>query len=113
MFERCMNAAPRREQQANPIMPLTSRCQPLLVNTASPDHQGYLVLVDDHLVAVLVRLEPDEHLAPELRERWFVEAGFGPCQVRGRTWSFASPADALGWARQQVEEHARESLIPN
>jgi len=91
----------------------TSHGQPLLVNTASRDQQGCLVFVDDQLVAVLVRLEPDEHLEPELWERWFVEAGFGPCRGRPRTSSFASPADALGWARQRVEQHAREDLVLN
>lgn len=95
------------------IMLPTSRCEPLLVNTASPDRQGCLILVDDQLVAIIVRIERTEHLEPELWERWFLEAGFGPCQAPTLNSSFASPAEALDWACRQVEQRAREALTWN
>lgn len=91
----------------------TSRCEPLLVNTASLDQKGCLILVDDQLVAIIVRIERDERLEPELWERWFLEAGFGPCQAPTLNSSFASPAEALDWARQQVQQRARERLTLN
>ncbi|TGE01007.1 hypothetical protein EU555_05205 [Methylobacterium nonmethylotrophicum] len=91
----------------------TSRCEPLLVNTAGLDQQGCLILVNNQLVAVIVRIERDEHLDPELWERWFLEAGFGPCRAPTLNSSFASPAEALDWARQQVEQRAREGLTVN
>jgi hypothetical protein len=42
--------------------------------SAGPDHEGCLVLVDDCLVAVLVRLS-DWH--GDAAGSWFYEAGFG------------------------------------
>ncbi|ACA15133.1 conserved hypothetical protein [Methylobacterium sp. 4-46] len=82
----------------------------MLVNTAGPDHQGCLLFVDRRLVAVLVRLEQDAFLDPEFWGHWFLEAGFGPCQPRGRAPSFATTDEALGWARQQVEQYVREAV---
>ncbi len=48
-----------------------------LVNTLSDDVEGKLVRADGHLVAVLVRMDAVEH--GDLRGRWLLEAGFGPC----------------------------------
>ncbi len=85
-------------------MSLTSRCQPALVDTGSADEQGCLVFVDDRLVAVLVCLEPDEHVEPGFWHRWFVEAGFGPCQPDNGDRIFASQDEAVAWARERVSQ---------
>jgi hypothetical protein len=47
------------------------------VDTSSSDQEGRLVLADDHLVAVLVRLDGAEHGSD--CGRWLLEAGFGRC----------------------------------
>lgn len=46
--------------------------QPILVDTASPDQVGMLVIANGLLVAVLVRLDAPEH---ERRGAWFMEVG--------------------------------------
>ena len=54
--------------------------QPIRVRTDGGSQEGRLVLADGVLVAVFVRVSPEEiagddhHLAG-----WFLEAGFGPC----------------------------------
>lgn len=92
------------------MTPHTSRCEPLLVNTASPDEQGYLILVDNKLVAVVVRVERDDELDDTLWERWCLEAAFGPCQYAGASLTFAAPEEALAWAIGCVEAYQRGQL---
>lgn len=55
-------------------------CRPTLVDTASPDERGCLVLADGRLVAVLVRVA-GSHAGPgeAAQSGWQMEAGFGPC----------------------------------
>lgn len=73
--------------------------QPILVNTSSRDTEGCLVLVDAHLVAVLVRLDGEEH--GPLRGSWLLEAGFGPCaKIQD---AFPTLWDARIWIRAQLE----------
>jgi hypothetical protein len=48
--------------------------RPIKVATGSADEEGRLVLVEDRLVAVLVRLEDSGHGAA--RGQWCLEAGF-------------------------------------
>ena len=62
------------------VSPLTLR--PVVVETGSADEEGRLVFAHDRLVAVLVRLSAAAHPDPALRDRWFLEAGFGPCAAR-------------------------------
>jgi hypothetical protein len=88
----------------------TTRCEPLLVNTASPDEQGYLLFVDNKLVAVLVRVERDDELDGTLWGRWCLEAAFGPCHHVGTSLTFAAPEEALEWAAACVEAHQRGQL---
>ncbi|ACA21001.1 conserved hypothetical protein [Methylobacterium sp. 4-46] len=89
----------------------SAHCQPVLLNTASPDHQGCLLFVDERLVAVVTRLKEGEGRQPEHRGRWFLEAGFGPCQRGADAPCFASCDEALSWARQQVEQRVRKALL--
>ena len=62
------------------VTPLTLR--PVLVETGSADEDGRLVFARDRLVAVLVRLSAAAHPDSGLRDKWFVEAGFGPCAAQ-------------------------------
>ena len=48
--------------------------QPVRVANSAADEDGLLVLVEDRLVAVLVRLSDANEVAPG---EWFLEAGFG------------------------------------
>ena len=72
-------------------MGLLSTLQAVTVETGSADEDGRLVFVNDRLLAILVRLERDDHVEPEFWGRWFLEAGFGPCHGSGsETMLFAS-----------------------
>jgi len=66
----------------------------LSVLTGSGDIQGELLMVDEQLAAVVVRLEDAEH--GPMRGAWFLEAGFGPCAVAGGVY-FASLDEAAEW----------------
>ena len=66
--------------------------QPIEVLTASEDREGYLVLVNGKLAAVLVRLSDEAH-KPLLRGAWYIEAGFG--LLDGRHELFASLQEAI------------------
>ncbi len=73
---------------------------PMPVHTGSGDQEGKLVLVDDRLVAVLVRLDDQAHAG--LVGAWFLEAGFGPCACV--TPPIFNNLDAVQeWIRQQFE----------
>lgn len=56
-----------------------------------------MVLVNGRLVAILVHLS-EQYEDPELRGRWFVEAGFGP--LFGKHEIFSTPEEAEAWIRQ-------------
>ena len=78
------------------------KCRPILVNTASPDEKGCLVLADGCLVAVLVRVADtnDEQDGNKL-SGWQMEAGFGRCAVPVQPL-FSTLADAIAWMRMQL-----------
>ena len=78
--------------------------RPIRINTGSSDTDGRLVLADDRLVAVFVRLTGEEH--GPLRGSWALEAGFGPCQALA-TGGFETLRQAGEWVRAQL---AAESL---
>lgn len=85
-------------RHSNPSQRLPAfECRPVLVNTASPDEKGCLIMIDGRLVAVLV------HVAGTGVERdreklsgWYVEAGFGRCAVPAPPL-FGTLADAVTW----------------
>jgi hypothetical protein len=68
------------------------------------DTEGSLVLHDGQLVAVLARLDGDSH-DPELKGRWHLEAGLGPCQAIG-TWLFENLEEAARWAFDRVQTNS-------
>lgn len=86
-----------------PSRPLPAfECRPILVNTASPDEKGCLVLADGRLVSVLVRVAGagGEQGGQEL-SGWHMEAGFGRCAV-SVPLLFDTLAAAIVWMRTQL-----------
>lgn len=82
--------------------PLAIECRPILVNTASPDENGCLVLADGCLVAVLVRVaDAGDEQDREKLSGWQMEAGFGCCAVPVLPL-FDRLADAVAWMRMQL-----------
>lgn len=76
--------------------------KPVVVNTGFGGQDGLLVFVNKQLVAVLVVLNLDHEEDTTLKGRWFLEAGFGPCQAWNRGHVFATQDEALTWVRDQV-----------
>lgn len=77
-------------------------CRPTLVDTASPDEKGCLVLADGRLVAVLVRVAGTHIKQGGVKlSGWQMEAGFGQCAVPVPPL-FDSLADAATWIRTQL-----------
>jgi hypothetical protein len=75
---------------------------PIRVLTDSEDRDGCLVLVDEDLAGVLVRLSADH--GPDCEGQWFLEAGFGRFGDNGRVF------DTLDSARLWVRERASRGL---
>jgi hypothetical protein len=63
--------------------------------------EGYLVLHDDVLVAVISHLQ--ETVDGELRDSWYVEAGFGPCDGLLPAPIFKSRDEAERWVLARVQ----------
>ncbi len=61
-------------------MPPTITLQSMPVLIDGYDAEGRLVLADDQLAAVIVRLDGEAHEIAA-RGRWRLEAGFGKCDV--------------------------------
>jgi len=76
--------------------------QPVEVDTGTSDRDGFLVFVDNALVAVLVRLEDKEHGA--MRGQWLLEVGFGRCNATPQTSVFKSPDDAQKWVLKRLSK---------
>ena len=62
------------------------------------DSEGNLVLADNQLAAVIVRLDGQTH-DPEHKGLWHLEAGFGKCSVRDAPL-FKTPEEAGRWVEQ-------------
>jgi hypothetical protein len=62
------------------------------------DTDGYLVLADNQLAAVIVRLD-GSHRDPEHKGWWHLEAGFGKCNIRDAPL-FKTPDEAGTWVKQ-------------
>ncbi len=85
-------------------MSLNISSQSIGVLIDNQDSQGSLILADNQLVAVLVRLDSENHPA-EIRGRWRLVVGFGKCNVLGPP-VFKTPEEAAAW----VEQRLRSSL---
>jgi hypothetical protein len=73
-------------------MALDISSQPMRVLIDGHDSEGNLVLADNQLAAVIVRLD-GEHHDPEHKRLWHLEAGFGKCGLRDAPL-FTTPDEA-------------------
>ena len=80
--------------------------QPIQVGTTCDDEDGRLVLAEDRLVAVLVRLE--DVMLDGARGRWHLEAGFGRC-TGAQPAPFADLEEATAWVAARLEGATRAS----
>ena len=78
--------------------------QPLRVLIDGHDSEGYLVLSDRQLAAVIVRLDGETH-DPAHKGFWNLEAGFGKCNVRDAPL-FRTPEEAGAWVEQILTRKA-------
>lgn len=90
---------------AKPSRPLPAfECRPILVDTASLDEKGCLVLAGNRLVAVLVRVaRMDVEQDRKEPSGWHMEAGFGPCAVPvPPLFDTLADAVAVAWMRTRL-----------
>ncbi len=84
--------------------------KPVRVGAGTCDEDGRMVLVNGKLVAILVHLT-GPYETPALRDKWFVEAGFGPLSDKHELFSTWEEAEA--WVHQHCQaEHKRGSGRP-
>ena len=73
------------------------------------DSEGRLVLADDQLAAVIVRLDGEAHDVAQ-KGLWHLEAGFGKCAAPpsgAPLW--ATPEEAGLWVRKQLGDDPRRT----
>ena len=85
-------------------MPLDITFIPMRVLIDGHDSEGYLVLADNQLAAVFVRLD-GEHHDLERGGLWHLEAGFGKCNTRDVPL-FKTPDEASAWVEQSLTRKA-------
>jgi hypothetical protein len=86
-------------------MTLDISFQPMRVLIDGHDSEGRLILADNQLAAVIVRLD-GEHHEPEHKGWWHLEAGFGKCDVRVAPQTFKTPDEAGAWVEQTLTRKA-------
>jgi hypothetical protein len=74
---------------------------PMRVLIDGDDSQGNLILADNQLAAVIVRLDGEYH-DPEHKGLWHLEAGFGKCSVLVAPPAFTTPKEAGAWVEQTL-----------
>ena len=74
---------------------------PVQLATLRGSEEGQLVMVDEALAAVLVRILPEPNERPE--EGWFLQVGFGPCNREGLI--FPTLEAAAAWTLAQFAAH--------
>ena len=79
-------------------MTLKISFQPMRVLIDGHDTDGYLVLADNQLAAVIVRLDGQTH-DPEHKGWWHLEAGFGKCNIQSAPL-VKTPDEAGAWVQQ-------------
>ncbi len=85
-------------------MPLDISFQPMRVLIDGHDSAGKLVLADDQLAAVFVRLDGTHH-DPEHKGWWHLEAGFGKCDIQYAPL-FRTLEDAGAWVGRTLSGKA-------
>ena len=81
-------------------MPLDISFLPMRVLIDGHDTDGNLVLADNQLAAVFVRLDCTHH-DPTHKGWWHLEAGFGKCNSHNAPL-FKTPEEAGGWVEQKL-----------
>ena len=79
---------------------MESTWKPVRVGVGNRDEDGRMVMVNGRLVAILVHLT-GPYDTPELRGKWFVEAGFGP--ISGKHELFSTWEEAEAWVHQHCQ----------
>jgi hypothetical protein len=74
---------------------------PMRVLIDGHDSEGNLILADNQLAAVIVRLDGEYHDL-EHKGLWHLEAGFGKCSVRVAPPAFTTPKEAGAWVEQTL-----------
>jgi hypothetical protein len=77
---------------------------PMRVLIDGHDTDGNLVLADNQLAAMFVRLDGTHH-DPEHKGWWHLEAGFGKCNTRDAPL-FRTPAEPGAWVEQILTRKA-------
>lgn len=85
-------------------MPLDISFLPMRLLIDGHDSDGRLVLADNQLAAVFVRLDGMHH-DPEHKDRWHLEAGFGKLNIRDAPL-FSTPEEAGAWVEQRLTRKA-------
>jgi hypothetical protein len=85
-------------------MPLNISFQSIGVLINGHDSEGRLVLANDQLAAVIVRVDGQTHARKD-KGRWHLEAGFGKCHVRSGPL-FATPDEAGAWVKRTLTAEA-------
>ncbi len=75
--------------------------QPMRVLIDGHDSEGILILADNQLAAVFVRLDGQTH-NPEHKGLWHLEAGFGKCDTRVAPPMFTTREEAGVWVEQTL-----------
>jgi hypothetical protein len=88
------------------VMTLDISFMPLRVLIDGHDSQGNLILADNQLAAVIVRLDGETH-ASEHKGLWNLEAGFGKCNSRDASL-FKTPDEAGAWVEQTLTSKAAQ-----
>jgi hypothetical protein len=78
--------------------------QPMRVLIDGHDTDGRLVLADNQLAAVFVRLDGQSH-DPEHKGLWYLAAGLGKCNTRDASL-FKTPDGAGAWVDQILTRKA-------
>jgi hypothetical protein len=81
-------------------MTLDISFMPMRVLIDGHDTDGRLILADNQLAAVFVRLDGQAH-HPEHKGLWHLEAGFGKCNTRDAPL-FKNPEEAGTWVGQTL-----------
>lgn len=83
-------------------MSLDISFQPMRVLIDGHDSEGNLVLVNGQLSAVVVRLDGAHH-DPRHKGWWYLEAGFGKCNI-GDAPLFRTPEEAGAWVGRTLTQ---------
>lgn len=70
---------------------------PIAIDTGTADREGCLALVNDHLVAVLTRLDPEMHQDTGCAGHWHVEAAFSTAVRVPKDSTFANLEQYRAW----------------